>query len=88
MQGDETMNRSELVKTFQRMATEIAEKDFSHVTEDSVIAELGIDSLGTLELVGALERELSIAVPDEQLVGIQTVRQLLDLVEKRMKLSA
>ncbi len=82
------MNRSELVKTFQRMATEIAEKDFSHVTEDSVIAELGIDSLGTLELVGALERELSIAVPDEQLVGIQTVRQLLDLVEKRMKLSA
>ncbi len=82
------MNRSELVKTFQRMATEIAEKDFSHVTEESVIAELGIDSLGTLELVGALERELSIAVPDEQLVGIQTVRQLLDLVEKRMKLSA
>jgi len=82
------MDRSELLNTFQRMATEIAEKDFSHVTEEHVIADLGIDSLGMLELVGSMERELKIAVPDEQLVGIQTVRQLLDLVEKRTRASA
>ena len=31
-----------------------------------------------------MERELSVQIPDEQLVGIQTVRQLLELVEKRM----
>jgi acyl carrier protein len=36
-----------------------------------------------LELVGAMERELEVAVPDDELVGIQTVRQLLDLVERR-----
>jgi acyl carrier protein len=77
------MNRSELIHTFQRMASEIAEKDFSHVTEDAKIAQLGIDSLGMLELVGSMERELGVQIPDEQLVGIQTVRQLLDLVEKR-----
>lgn len=87
-QGDEKMDRPELLKTFQRMATEIAEKDFGHVTEEHVIADLGIDSLGMLELVGSMERELKIAVPDEQLVGIQTVRQLLDLVEKRAKATA
>jgi acyl carrier protein len=77
------MDRSQLLTTFQRMATEIAEKDFSKVSEDAVIADLGIDSLGMLELVGAMEREFKIQVPDEQLVGIQTVKQLLDLVEKR-----
>ena len=77
------MKRSELITVFQRMASEIAEKDFSHVSEESVIAELGIDSLGMLELVGSMERELKIQIPDEQLVGIQSVRQLLDLVEKR-----
>ena len=82
------MNRSELIQIFQRMATEVAEKDFSHVSEDAKIADLGIDSLGMLELVGSMERELKIAVPDEQLVGIQTVRQLLDLVEKRTRASA
>ncbi len=78
------MTRSELFEMFQRMATEIAEKDFTNVTEDSNIQELGLDSLSTLELVGAMERELGVQIPDEQLVGIQTVRQLLELVANRM----
>ncbi len=77
------MERAELLKLFRTMATEIAEKDFSTVSEDGVIAELGLDSLQMLELVGAMERELEVSVPDDQLVGIQTVKQLLDLVEKR-----
>ena len=77
------MTRADLIKTFQRMASEIAEKDFSHVSEDNVIADLGIDSLGMLELIGAMEREMQITIPDEQLVGIQKVRQLLDLIERR-----
>jgi acyl carrier protein len=78
------MTRSELFEMFQSMATEIAEKDFSGVTEDSNIQDLGLDSLSTLELVGSMERELEVQIPDEQLVGIQTVRELLELVEKRM----
>lgn len=77
------MDRAQLLEMFRKMATEIAEKDFSHVTEDSVIADLGIDSLGMLELVGSMERELQVQIPDDELVGIQTVNQLLDLVAKR-----
>ncbi len=79
------MTRPELIEIFKRMASEIAEKDFSGVKEEASIASLGIDSLGMLELVGAMERELEVQIPDEQLVGIQTVQQLLDLVEKRSK---
>ena len=79
------MDRPDLLTLFRKMATEIAEKDFSEVTEDGVIAELGLDSLQMLELVGAMERELEVSVPDDALVGIQTVQQLLDLVEKRKK---
>lgn len=81
------MDRVELLKMFQSMATEIAEKDYSHVNEESVIADLGIDSLQMLELVGAMERELKIAIPDEQLVGIQTVRQLIELVQRRVQVA-
>lgn len=77
------MERAKLLDMFRTMATEIAEKDFSHVGEDDVIAELGMDSLATLELVGAMERDLGVQIPDDQLVGIQTVRQLLDLVQQR-----
>ncbi len=77
------MNREQLINLFREKATEIAEKDFSALNEESVIADLGIDSLGMLELVGEMERELDVKIPDDELVGIQTVEQLVSLIEKR-----
>ena len=76
------MTRPELIQIFQKMASEIAEKDFSGVKEEATIASLGIDSLGMLELVGEMERQLGVQIPDEQLVGITTVNDLLAVVEK------
>jgi acyl carrier protein len=81
--GMAVRNRAELLETFQKMATEVAEKEFHGVAESTAIAELGIDSLGMLEIIGSLERELKIQIPDESLAGIQTVRDLLSAVESR-----
>lgn len=78
------MTRTELLATFRSIASEIAEKDLSSVDESGVIAELGIDSLELLEVIGSLERDLDIRVPDDQLVGIQTVGQLLSLVADKL----
>jgi acyl carrier protein len=78
------MTRAELLEIFRATASEISEKDFSKIPEDGVIAELGIDSLELLEVIGTLEQQLEIRVPDDQLVGIQTVSQLLALVEKKL----
>lgn len=77
------MHENRLIDLFRDLASEIAEKDLSFVDEDSAIAELGIDSLAMLELVGTLERQLRIRVPDDQLVGLTTVGDLLGLVEGR-----
>lgn len=76
-------SRTELLQMFKKTAAEIAEKDFPHISEATVISELGIDSLGMLEIVGAMERQLKIQIPDESLAGIQTVKDLIELVEKR-----
>ena len=38
-----------------------------------------------LELVGEMERRLGVHLPDDQLVGLRTVRDLLDLVELRRR---
>ena len=69
---------------FRRLATEVVEKDFHHVAESTIISELGIDSLGMLEIIGSMERELKIQIPDEMLSGITTVRDLIDVVQKRL----
>ena len=76
-------NRAHLLTTFRETATEVAEKDFHHILESASIAELGIDSLGMLEIIGSLERELRIQIPDESLAGIVTVKDLLNAVEAR-----
>jgi acyl carrier protein len=76
-------SRSELLTLFQNTATEIVEKEFKAITEATVISELGIDSLGMLEIVGSMERQLKIQIPDESLAGIQTVKDLIEVVEKR-----
>jgi len=78
-------HRPQLIGIFRDIASEIAEKDLSYVHEDSAISDLGIDSLAMLELIGSMERTLRVRVPDEQLVGLSTVRELLELVEGRMK---
>ena len=82
------MKRPQLIELFRELASEIAERDYSFVQEESAIAELGIDSLAMLELVGTMERQLCIRVPDDQLVGLVTVRDLLRLVEGRISQAA
>ena len=71
------------MEVFRTTAIEVAEKDFPNVAESTQIAELGIDSLGMLEIIGSLERELKIQIPDESLAGITTVKDLLNAVEAR-----
>ena len=80
-------SRAELLDIFQKTATEVVERDFPKITESTVISELGIDSLGMLEIVGSMERQLKITLPDETLAGIQTVKDLIELVEKRQSLN-
>ena len=82
--GDARPTRSGLLAMFCETATEVVEKDYHHVVESMVISELAIDSLGILEIIGSLERRLRIQIPDESLSGIQTVRDLLDEVERRI----
>ncbi len=76
--------REQLLAMFCDTASEVVEKDFHHVTEPTSISELAIDSLGMLEIIGSLERRLRIQIPDEGLAGIETIRDLLNEVEKRL----
>lgn len=80
------MDRDGLMKLFQKIAAEIEPKDYSQVTENDVVSSLGIDSLGLSELVGGMEQELGIRIPEEQLAGVRTVQELFELVEKGLEI--
>jgi acyl carrier protein len=79
------MQRSEIIQAIRQYAEEIAEREFPPFTEAQVIAELGMDSLGTLEMVGMIERELSIHLPTDELGDIHTIGQLTDVIEHKLR---
>jgi acyl carrier protein len=80
---EKAMTRSTLIELFEQAATLIAEREVTGLTETTTISSLGIDSLGMLELVGQMEMQLGIHLPDDQLVAVNTLRELLDLVERQ-----
>lgn len=78
-----TQNR-DLLEMFKTVAARVDKRDFPHVTRQSVITELGVDSLSMMQIVGEMETELGILIPDEDLVEIVTVGDLVTKVEKRL----
>ena len=55
------------------------------LTMDSEFKGLGIDSLDLVDLVFQLEEELNTQFEDEELMQIKTVRDLCQLIDKKVK---
>jgi acyl carrier protein len=77
-----TQNR-DLLELFKTVAARVDKRQFPNVTRQSVITELGIDSLSMMQIVGEMETELDILIPDEDLVELVTVGDLVNKVEER-----
>lgn len=57
--------------------------DIDDVTLDSNITEdLGANSLNIVELAFDIENEFSVKATDEEIMGIKTVEDILDFLEK------
>jgi acyl carrier protein len=79
------MDRSEAFSVLQDCAVEVLHVDASVVAEDARFKEdLDADSLALIEFVMALEEKLDISVPEEDLEGVTTVGQALDLVMSKL----
>jgi len=70
---------------FKKCAVEVLEIDPSLVTREARFSDdLNADSLDLVELVMALEVEFDVTVDEEELEGIDTVGQALDLVTNKI----
>ena len=55
------------------------------IAEKAFVADLGADSLDTVELVMALEEEFECEIPDEDAEKITSVQQAIDYVKAHVK---
>lgn len=59
------------------------------VTMDADLSnDLGLDSLDTVELTLTLEQTYNIEIPDSDLEGLATVRDAVQLIEKKVAVGA
>jgi acyl carrier protein len=73
--------RSELLEVFRHHAS-----DGASVSENShLVADLGIDSLGVMEVIADLEDKFLLTIPDDALRDIDTIQDVAAAIETKLK---
>lgn len=80
------MDRAQLLEEIKALAAETLEVDTDDVTEASRFSDdLEADSLDLVELVMAMEEKFDIKIDETELEDIETVGQVIDIVEAKLK---
>lgn len=71
------MYSKSILQLFEETAQKVAaDKDLAWLSRDAKITSLGIDSVAMMEIIGEIEDELDVCIPDEKLARIQTVSDI------------
>ena len=70
------------IALLQEAAGETLGRELDGLTLDTPLADLGVDSVGLLEMVGVIEDRLGVRLADDQIARIVTVRDILTLVNR------
>ena len=67
------------------IAEQLSVAEAEVTNEKAFVADLGADSLDTVELVMALEDEFGIEIPDEEAEKITSIQQAIDYIKAHVK---
>jgi acyl carrier protein len=73
-------------KEITAIIAEISGIDEDEMSSDTKLADdLDIDSIKSIEIVVAIEKKYKISIRDEDIPGITTVKQVIDLTKELIK---
>ncbi len=80
------MNERELLDRIKRLVAELCELDAAEIADDGRLLGYGVDSVRALDLFFAFEDEFGLEIDeqDPELAGVKSVRDLGDLVARRL----
>ena len=73
-----------MLEQIKKVLTDSINVDEALVTEDANLKDdLDIDSLSAVELALELETEFNITIEDEELAKLETVKDIMDLIDSK-----
>jgi len=72
----------DVIKLFKDAALEVSNKKLDQLDRNTVISQLGMDSVSVMELVSYFEEKLNVRMPDEDLARVQTIGDLSTLIQR------
>jgi acyl carrier protein len=82
------MTRSEALAVITEVLGTVASTAPSDVAPERTLAELGLDSLATLEVVVAAEDRFGVLIPDDEWARFATIGDIVDHLEKAAVVTA
>jgi acyl carrier protein len=78
------MNQADVLGVFRETLAEVEERDFGHVTGETLLADLEVDSVAMMEVIGCVEDDLDIVIPDGALTGVERVADVVAVICARL----
>lgn len=75
-------SEQEIIEMFKAAVFEVDAKRVDHITVQTEIASLGLDSVQTMEVIGSIEEKLNVQFPDEDLETMRNVGDLTRLIQR------
>jgi len=72
----------EIIELFRAAVLEVDNKKLGELSGTTQLSTLGLDSVQTMEVIGAMEEKLNIQFPDEDLATIKSIGDLTRLVQR------
>ena len=83
------MDREQVLAVLREQAVELLELSPEDIVESkSFKADLDVDSLALVEYTMAVEDELHVKLPDEDVVDLATIGEFVDLIMRKLAAAA
>ena len=77
-------SNTDFLNMFKTFALKVdRDANVSNLSMETQISSLGIDSVSMMEIVGEIEDELNIIIPDEKLTRLQSIGDIKTVVEEQ-----
>jgi acyl carrier protein len=74
------MTREEILKEVQKLVSQLTDAEITE--ETNLHDDLGFDSLDDVELIMNCEKHFGIRIPDEEAGEIDTIKEMIDGIQK------